>query len=106
MEEQGDLLELTATLARNWDIECQEGAVWAELKAALMGRLKELIAHDFERLVQAMYRMDVQESKFAAAMACSSVNEQAAALAEIVLERELQRLAFRKKYRQGGNGQT
>lgn len=106
MEDKNDLSELAAMLARNWGMEFNDSFEWGELESLLAGRLGELIRSDFERLVQAMYRMDVDEGKFAVAMACSSVNEQASALSKVVLERELQRLAFRKKYRSGGNEQT
>lgn len=106
MEDNTHLPELVAALSRNWGLDPKEDMAWSELESALAGALSELITRDFERLVQTMYRLDVDEGKFAAAMACSSVNEQASALGKIVLQRELQRLEFRKKYRQRGNEQT
>ena len=57
-----------------------------------------MLESDFERLVQTMYRLDVYESKFQAALRLPTVGERAVALATVVLERERQRLATWKKY--------
>lgn len=53
-----------------------------------------LLAHDFERLLQAMYRIDVQEQAFAHAL-----QEGAESIAELVIQRELKKIAFREKYK-------
>jgi hypothetical protein len=57
-----------------------------------------MLSDKLEALVQAMYRLDVAEPKFHAAMANGSIEDRASKLADVVLERELQRLATWKKY--------
>lgn len=106
MEERQHIPELSKALAAKWDMEINEDSTLRGLEEILAKRLAELLDHDFERLVQAMYRLDVDESKFELAISRSSVKERATALAQLVLQREIQRLEFRKKYQGGGKQQT
>ena len=46
-----------------------------------------------------MYRHDVSESKFNVALEAESLDRQADLLADLVIERELQKVATRRAYR-------
>ena len=65
----------------------------------LRKRLKMVIAyllqHDFNRLVNAMYRLDVKESLFHEAMSLGVPEQVVDRLADIVLEREWQKVRTR-----------
>lgn len=58
--------------------------------------ITQLLDRDFERLLQAMYRIDIDERKFKAVFA--GEGDVAVGLANLVLERELEKVAMRKRY--------
>ncbi|HSG67583.1 MAG TPA: hypothetical protein VK994_02675 [Bacteroidales bacterium] len=66
-------------------------------------RLKTLIAYlldnDMHRLLNAMYRLDVSEVKFHEAMQSQDKETAASRVADLVLEREMQKVKTRLHYR-------
>lgn len=66
-------------------------------------RLKNLIAylldHDIHRLLNAMYRLDVSEARFHEAMQSMDKEEAASNIADLVIEREMQKVKTRLHYR-------
>lgn len=67
-----------------------------KLENWLTGEIALLMDQDFERLMNVLYRIDVGEDKTKLAYAASNpANE----LAKLIIERELQKVATRKKYR-------
>ena len=100
-EEQVSLNLIRQGLKRSWGLDVvEEGLDENAVKKLLQKHLQELLASDFERLVQAMYRLDVAEPKFAASISAGDLETQARNLAEVVWQRELQRIAFRLRYQQ------
>jgi hypothetical protein len=99
MQMETEEVEKTALLLqKNWDVVVPAHLDWESLRVALETQLKYMLEQDFERLVQTMYRLDVAEAKFTAALNLPTVQARAIALAGIVIDRELQRLATWKKY--------
>ena len=96
--EASEIQETAALLLRNWGVETHTPSSWQDLRMALQLQMEAMLSNDFERLVQTMYRLDVAELKFQAALKLRTIPLQAEALANIVLDRELQRLATWKKY--------
>jgi hypothetical protein len=99
--EDVDLEKTAGLLLKNWDLERPRVLDWETLKQALTLRLGEMLRDEFERLVQTMYRLDVSEPLFLVALDLPTHDARAAALANIVLERELLRLETWRKYSQG-----
>lgn len=97
MENQ-DIEGTARLLQKNWDLTPPAEMDWETLRKALVLQLGHMMAHDMERLVQSMYRLDVSEAKFHVAMGLPSASERSEALAQVVLERELQRLATWRRY--------
>jgi hypothetical protein len=97
METQ-DISKAARLLQKNWDLVPPPQLDWEGLRLALKQQLHHMLVADFERLVQTMYRLDVNEGKFLLALELITVEERAEALAHIVMERELQRLATWQKY--------
>ena len=68
-------------------------------------KLAFLVAHlmqnNFEKLCQAMYRLDVSESKFDRAMNENPVEEIPYAIADLVIEREMQKVRTRIMHKKG-----
>jgi hypothetical protein len=68
-------------------------------------KLAVLIAHlmqnNFEKLCQAMYRLDVSEAKFDQVMNAKSIGEIPYAVADLVIEREMQKVRTRIMHKRG-----
>lgn len=58
-----------------------------------------MLQSDFEKLCQAMYRLDVSESKFHQVLTGTPSEEIPVALADLVIERELQKIRTRIMYK-------
>lgn len=67
-----------------------------KLENWLTGKIALLMDQDFERLMNVLYRIDVSEDKIKLAFAASNTANE---LAKLIIERELQKVATRKKYR-------
>jgi hypothetical protein len=70
-----------------------------ELKSRLTVYIEDLLQTNFEKLCNMIYRHDVDEARFNDALQGGSVFEQASNIAELVIERELQKVETRKAYR-------
>ncbi len=81
------------------DIEfVQNTEAWEELHCKLSFVIRHLLQHDFERLLQAMYRIDVSEIKFREAMQNPDLNSVANQITDLVLQRESEKAYFRELY--------
>lgn len=96
------LTQLKSELVRTWQItphqNLNELATSDQLLDALKERLAELLTHDMQKLLTAMYRLDVSEKKFEQAMNLSGIDEISKGLAQAVLDREVQRLRSRQAH--------
>lgn len=70
----------------------------AALEAWLAAQLAPMLDHQFERLAQLMYRLDVPETRFHEAMAAPDTPGRAKALARLMVDRELVRLDMRRRF--------
>lgn len=73
-----------------------ENAQLEVLRKVLTDHLAWLLDYQFERLLQAMYRIDVNEQEFRAVLTGDA--PVAPALAELVLQRELKKVKTRRLY--------
>lgn len=69
-----------------------------EIRRRLKAVIDQLLEKDFERLLNAMYRLDIDESKFKQVLSGVYGNDVSAKLAEIIIERELRKVETRKHY--------
>lgn len=60
--------------------------------------IADLLTNDFEQLCALMYRHDVNESAFNQALSFSTDEERTAAIAELVIQREMQKMETRMAY--------
>ncbi len=65
----------------------------------IMRVVEDLLAKDFQQLVNVLYRIDVSEEKLKEALA-TSVDNPASVITKMIIERELLKVEFRKKYSQ------
>lgn len=71
----------------------------SDLKQQLILFIRDLLEHDFHRLCNLIYRHDVSEPKFHQALDLPDIDLQADRIADLVIEREMQKIASRKAYR-------
>ncbi len=95
-----DLQDVHRELVQHWGI-------WplAEKRIARDAILEELgrrvgflLKHDFERLMSCMYMIDVSEQRFSEAVKLPQKDRPARAIAELILEREVEKMESRKRY--------
>jgi hypothetical protein len=65
----------------------------------LSAYVNELIVQNFSLLVQLLYRMDIPEKRLREVLANSSTNS-GDVIAQMMIERQLQKIESRKKYKQ------
>lgn len=94
-------IALRNVLSGSWGVQTVESTDLEVLKQALHARIKDMLSDDFETLVQLMYRIDVDETKFHQAMSLPGLDDKAHAITHLVISREIQRIEFRKLYSQG-----
>ena len=66
-----------------------------KLKEWLAYEIQILLDHDFQKLLNMLYRIDVNEQKATEALADLNPSMK---LAELIIEREMKKVASRKKY--------
>ncbi len=70
-----------------------------ELREQLSAFIKDLLLHNPEKLAAMMYRHDVKEHLFQETLLLEDIDEQAMAMANLVIDRELQKVESRKVYK-------
>jgi hypothetical protein len=63
--------------------------------------ITHLIEHNFEKLCQAMYRLDVSETKFHQVMTEQPFEKIPSSIADLVIEREMQKVRTRMMHKRG-----
>ncbi len=66
----------------------------------LIATVEYLIANNFERLIYALYRIDVSEAKIKSLIETNTNASTAALIADAIIERQLEKKIAREKYQQ------
>ncbi len=69
-----------------------------ELRQWLIENIEWLIDNDFERMLSILYRIDVSEAKVRLLIEQNEGENAAAIIADLILERQAQKIESRKKY--------
>lgn len=77
-----------------------EEAANEKTRQKLIQLITELIEKDFNALLQLLYRIDVDEKKLRIYLNENKTVDSAAVLADLIIERQLQKMKSRKEYRQ------
>ena len=85
---------LVTQLAESWGIE-SSGDDIEKLKEILAARVSEMLWKNHSKFMNALYRLDVSERKISEIFKTLSADKQPRALAEAILERELQKAKTR-----------
>lgn len=74
-----------------------------ELKNILSKKIQLLLEKDVEKLLQILYRVDINENKSKIAFSKKSVSLIALNLAELIIQRQIEKMKTRERYREQGN---
>jgi hypothetical protein len=93
-------------ILRNFDLEESPSneKLLEKIRERLINKLDFLIDHDFEKLISILYRIDVSEEKAKAALVEKSEQKPSEVLADLIIERQMEKAATRIKYRNKKNG--
>jgi hypothetical protein len=72
-----------------------------EFKLYLTEKLSDLLDNKYDTLINILYKIDVNEEKLSILFAEKNREFIPAALADLIIERSLQKVKFRQKYRNG-----
>lgn len=110
MEKDKKLLgELSETLmvtyrTKNIDIPSfkTDAEALKEIKKHLEDRIVDLMDYEPERFLNTLYRIDVDENKVREILDNKKLGSIPSELADLIIERQLQRLHTRRMYKKGG----
>lgn len=91
-----ELVETQRALIANWGMTpapvTEDDLNRRLILGALVERITHLFKHDYNRLLTALYMLDVPEGRYRTALAQPELAGKAQALAELILERETARV--------------
>jgi hypothetical protein len=70
-----------------------------DLHKALSNVICHMLIHDYQKLLNLLYRIDVEEKKFQEAFQEGSSELVSGKISRLIIERELEKAIYREKYR-------
>jgi hypothetical protein len=98
MSAEEKLNRLRGTLVADWSLSTETRPTMSLLLEALAKRVQILLDDDFNKLTTAMYTLDISEERFSAAMNIVEFEEKSTAIADLILQREIQKMESRMRY--------
>lgn len=96
-QEENQHRQAAQAIAQSLGLEAPENGDQA-LLAWLENRVDALLRHEPEKLMQALYRFDVDENQVRAAMHPAQAENPARQIAKLLMERQLQKLYWRQRF--------
>jgi len=87
---------LNGIIQHDFDLPVKETLSLQELQKLLSGYINELIQNNFNRLVFLLYKIDIDEIKLRQILKDSSVKNAGKIIAELIIERQQQKIISRK----------
>ena len=72
-----------------------------EFRKYLTQKVAHLLDNNYNELINTLYRIDVSESKLSELFAGKNREKIPEALADLIIERQIQKIRFRQKYKEG-----
>ena len=72
-----------------------------EFREYLTGKVAHLLDSNYDELINTLYRIDVNESKLSELFSGKNRENIPEVLATLIIERQLQKIRFRQKYKEG-----
>jgi hypothetical protein len=106
--EKNHLTDLSIFVSKNFEVSESDSLIptgdfktLEEFKTYLTNRLAFLLDNKYDTLINILYRIDVPEEKLSKLFAEQNREYIPAALADLIIERSLQKVRFRQKYKNG-----
>jgi hypothetical protein len=94
-----EIVQIQKLIVKNFNLEPKSAPTegdWEQLQAWLAREIQLIMDNDFQHFLNLLYRIDISEEK---AKLAFTDDHPTARLAELIIERELQKAASRKKYK-------
>ncbi|MFO7525737.1 MAG: hypothetical protein R6W68_09805 [Ignavibacteriaceae bacterium] len=72
-----------------------------EFRQYLITKVREMYEHNYELLVNTLYRIDISEIKLSELFGGKHRNDIPEQLTDLIIERQLQKIRFRQQYKEG-----
>ncbi|HLY72065.1 MAG TPA: hypothetical protein VKR53_20170 [Puia sp.] len=96
MENEKQLID---SLKKDLQIDLAEKNSMERIKEKMVSHLNHLINNNFEELIHILYRVDVSEAKLKALLKENSHASAANTIAELIIERQLQKIKTREQFK-------
>jgi hypothetical protein len=108
MDRNTELIEVSKLLSKDIDKlgvgslpETSEWQSLIELKVYLMKKLSVLLDTDYDKLINTLYLIDLNEEKLHKIFSLRDNNIISAKLADLIIDRQMEKIHFRRKYKEG-----
>lgn len=95
--------DLIPEINSSLDLQLATSLSYDELHKKLSAEITHLINNDFEKLVYYLYRIDVNENRMRTLLEQRDGENAAELIADLIIERQLQKIESRKKFRNEEN---
>ena len=96
--------QIIHVLNKDWEINLDDNLSLEELHHRLADYINQLMVNDFNRLLNLLYRIDVNEEKLKTSLKEFYDKDAADVIATLVIERQLQKILLREQYKAKGSG--
>jgi hypothetical protein len=100
---EGKEIRLSELIIQDFNLDAKQGLLEVGHLDELREKLEKIVAYlldnDFERLLNAMYRLDINEDKFKIALSGMGTKVISEEITDLIISREIQKLKTRMKYR-------
>lgn len=72
-----------------------------EFRKYLTEKMKDMLDKNYNLLINTLYRIDISEKKLAELFSAKNKESIPQKLADIIIERQIEKINFRKRYREG-----
>lgn len=72
-----------------------------EFRKYLTEKMADMLDNNYNLLINTLYRIDISESKLGALFSSKNKESIPAKLADLIIERQIEKINFRKRYREG-----
>jgi uncharacterized membrane protein len=95
--------ELIAAINKNLLLQLAPSQSQNAIHQKITELVSFLIVNDFDKLVLLLYRIDINEAKLKQMLAVQQLKDAAILIANLIIERELQKIKTRKEYSMRAN---
>jgi hypothetical protein len=98
-----DNKELILSLQKELAISLPVEESGQQFRSALAAYVNELLNHGFEKLINLLYRLDINENKLKQLLKNNIDTEAGLLIADLIIERQLQKINSRNQYKATGD---